>query len=255
MKIFFMGNNWVGWQTLQWLKEHEEQVVGLAIHPEGMSKYGAEILEAARLPEDCVFDGSTLDDPEVIERVRALDPDIGVSVYLGYILRPAFIDLFPGGCINLHPSYLPYNRGVHPNVWSIVEGTPAGVTIHLIDPGVDTGAILARDLVEVEPVDTGETLYHKLEKACVDLFRRTWPSIREGTAVQQSQADEEGTSHRVSDLSMIDRIELDQTCTARELIDLIRAMTFPPHSGAFFDAEGRRVHLRLELEYGQESEE
>ena len=255
MKIFFMGNNWVGWQTLRWMRDHEEQIVGLAIHPEGMSKYGAEILEAARLPEDRVFDGSALDDPGVIEQIRALEPDIGISVYLGYILRPAFLDLFPEGCINLHPSYLPFNRGVHPNVWSIVEGTPAGATIHFIDAGVDTGTILARELIEIDPVDTGKTLYHKLEKICVDLFIRTWPSIKEGTIPAQPQELDEGTVHRLSDLSAIDRIDLDGKYTARELIDLIRARSFPPWPGAYFEADGRRVYLRLELEYGEEDEE
>ncbi len=252
MKIFFMGNNWVGWQTLQWLRDQDAEIVGLAIHPDGMSKYGAEILGSADLPEERVFDGSNLDDPGIIEQVRALAPDMGVSVFLGFILRPTFLDIFPRGCINLHPSFLPYNRGVHPNVWSIVESTPAGATIHFIDSGVDTGDILAREQVEVEPVDTGQTLYHKLEQVCVDLFIRTWPAVMDGTIAPQPQESGAGTSHRVSDLAPLDRIDLDQTCTARELIDLIRARTFPPYSGAYFESEGRRVHLRLELEYGEE---
>ncbi len=248
MKIFFMGNNWVGWQTLQWLRDQKAEIVGLAIHPDGMSKYGEEILESASLPEDRVFDGSKLDDPDIIDQVRRLAPDMGVSVYLGYIIRTAFLDIFPRGCINLHPSFLPFNRGVHTNVWSIIEGTPAGATIHLIDSGVDTGAILAQEQVEVEPIDTALSLYQKLEKKCVDLFIQTWPAIREGTITPQPQQPDAGTSHRISDLATIDRLDPDETCTVQEVIDLIRARTFQPYSGVYVESEGRRI----ELEYGEE---
>jgi len=57
-----------------------------------------------------------------------------VSVLFDYILKPDFLGMFPGGTINLNPALLPYNRGQYPNVWSIVEGTPAGATIILATP-------------------------------------------------------------------------------------------------------------------------
>ncbi|MFC2144243.1 methionyl-tRNA formyltransferase [Acidobacteriota bacterium] len=249
MRILFLGNNAVGLEVLRELVEGRERVVGLVIHPPEKQRYGEEIIAASALPEEQIFDGASLKRAEVIEAIRALRPDIGLSVMFGYILQAEFLALFSRGVINLHPSLLPFNRGPHPNVWSIVEGTPAGATIHYIDEGIDTGDIIAQRDVIVEPTDTGGSLYAKLETCCVELFRETWPMIKRGTAPRIPQPPEAGTSHRIRDVELIDRIELDQSSTARALINILRARTFPPYKGAYFMDQGRRVGLRLHLEY------
>ena len=73
-----------------------------------------------------------------------------------------FFTIPPKGCINFHLSYLPYNRGKKPNVWPIIDGSPAGVTMHYIDNDIDSGSIVAQSEVKVDIVDTGKTLYNKL---------------------------------------------------------------------------------------------
>jgi len=255
MRILFLGNNWVGWQVVKWLKRQGEQIVGLVIHPPEESKYADQIVKTAQVELAHVFDGSQLRERDTLEAIRALRPDIGLSILFGYIVKPEFLDVFPSGVVNLHPAYLPYNRGAFPNVWSIVEGTPAGVTMHYVDTGVDTGDIIAQRRVSVEPVDTGETLYRKLEEASVDLFKRTWPLVRSGDDAPVSQGEQAGTYHRTEDVQDIDHIDLDKEYEARELINIIRARTFPPYSGAYFTHKGRRVHLRLELFYEKQSGE
>jgi methionyl-tRNA formyltransferase len=251
MRILYLGNNWVGWRVLRWLKEQGEEIVGLVIHPAPRQKYVGEMLEIAALPSDRVFDGSQLRQRQVLESIRALGPDIGISILFGYILKPVFLDMFHYGVINLHPAFLPHNRGAYPNVWSIVEGTPAGATLHYIDVGVDTGDIIAQQQVPVDLTDTGGALYHKLERACVELFKETWPLIRHGQAPRISQDRTAGTYHRTQDVESIDHIDLDRSYTARELIDVIRARTFPPYPGAYFVHQGRRVYVRLQLLYEQ----
>jgi methionyl-tRNA formyltransferase len=184
-----------------------------------------------------------------VEAIRQLRPEIGVSVLFGYILRPDLIDVFPRGVVNLHPSLLPYNRGACPNVWSIVDRTPAGVTLHYVAPGIDTGDVIAQQQVGIEPVDTGASLYRKLEDAGLELFRQTWPAVREAAAPRRPQPAEPATFHRLRDLESIFEIDLGRQYTGRELIDILRARTFAPYPGAFFRAGDRRVHMRLELEY------
>jgi len=252
VRIFFLGNNRVGCQVVQWLKEQDEQIVGLAIHPPRKRKYGDEIIQNAQVNPEHIIDGTQLHQPKVLEGIKRLHPDIAVSVFFGYILQPEFLALFPDGIINLHPAYLPYNRGAYPNVWSIVDGTPAGVTLHYIDAGVDTGDLIAQQEIPIESVDTGETLYHKLERACVALFKETWPLIRSSQALRVPQRGGEGTFHLTQDVEQIDHIDLNRTYTGRELIDIIRARTFPPHHGAYFVHEGRKVYLRLQLLYGEQ---
>jgi methionyl-tRNA formyltransferase len=255
MRILFLGNNWVSWQVIHWLREQKEQIVGLVIHPSHKRKYGDEIIRSAQVSPAHIFDGSQLRQPDMLQAIKALRPDIGLSVLFGYILRPEILDLFPAGVVNLHPAYLPYNRGAYPNVWSIVERTPAGVTLHYIDAGVDTGDIIAQRQLPIEPVDTGEILYRKLERVCVDLFKETWPLIRSGRVPRIPQDRREGTYHHTRDVEHIDPIDLDRTYTARELIDIIRARTFPPYPGAHFIHQGRKVYLRLQLLYEEQLNE
>ena len=247
MKIFFMGNSWLGWRALEWLQEQGAGVVGLAMHPPDRRRFGDEILAAAKLPPERVFDASRLREPAVQHAVARLEPEIGLSVLLGYILAPEFLALFPRGVVNLHPALLPYNRGAHPNIWSIVERTPAGATLHWMEVGVDTGDIIAQAETAVAAQDTGETLYHRLERVALDLLRETWPLIAAGRAPRRRQ-EGAGTSHRVQDLERIDEIDLDRSYRAGDLIDVLRARTFPPHRGAFFRAGGKRVYLTLGLE-------
>jgi methionyl-tRNA formyltransferase len=249
MKIFYMGNNWLGWKVLEWLVEQDEEIVGLAIHPSEARMHGEDLLSAANLPDEKVFDASRLEEKSVQRRVRDLEPDIGISTLFDYILRPSFLDIFEEEVINLHPAYLPYNRGQYPNVWSIVDGTPAGTTLHYIDPEIDTGDIIARKSVEVEPVDTGKTLYEKLERASLELFRETWPTIVSGTVSRVEQRKEEGTYHRTEDVDQIDEIDLEASYKARDLINILRARTFPPHESAYFEEDGEKVYARVSLEY------
>jgi methionyl-tRNA formyltransferase len=252
MRILLLANNWVGWQVANWLKEQGEEIVGLVLHPPGKRKYGREIAESVGLPEGNVWDGSRLRDLDVLEEIQRLRPEVGLSVFFGYILRQEFIRLFPAGVINLHPAYLPYNRGSFPNVWSIIDGTPAGVTLHYIDAEIDTGDIVAQKQVPIEPVDTGESLYRKLERACVEVFVENWPRVSTGQAGRVPQSREEGTFHRLQEVEKMDEINLDRAYSARELINILRARTFPPYNGAYFRSEEGKIYLRLQLFYEDE---
>jgi len=237
---------------MRWLREQNEQIIGIVLHPLHKRRYGDEIIRSAQIKPVHIFNGAQLRQPEVLQAIKALNPDIGLSVLFDYLLPPEFIEIFPSGIINLHPSYLPYNRGNYPNVWSIVEGTPSGVTLHYIDEGVDTGDIIAQKEVLVEPIDTGETLYRKLERESVRLFQEIWPLIKARRAPRIPQSNEAGTYHRTRDVESIDKIELDHTYTARDLINILRARTFPPYSGAYFIDHGRKVYLRLQLLYEED---
>jgi len=253
VRILLCANNWVGWKIASWLREQSEEIAALVVHPLERRKYGGEITQAAGVHPSAIFDGSKLSHPDVLQAIRARQPEIGISAFFGYILRSEFLQLLPRGCVNVHSAFLPYNRGANPNIWSIVDRTPAGVTVHYIDEGIDTGDIIGQQIVPVEPVDTGETLYRKLEEAAVDVFREHWPMIRAGCAKRISQP-REGTFHRLRDVELIDEIDLDRTYTGRELIDIIRARTFPPYPGAFFRHDGRKTYLRLQLLYEEELE-
>ena len=109
--------------------------------------------------------------------------DFVVSYGYRHIVRKSVIDLFPNKIINLHISFLPYNRGADPNLWSWIESTSAGVTIHKLDPGLDTGEILIQKKVNFRNSDGDLTLastYTKLQKEICQLFQENWDRLKKG---------------------------------------------------------------------------
>jgi methionyl-tRNA formyltransferase len=134
-------------------------------------------------------------------------PRIAVSHGYRLILRRDVLDRFP--IVNLHIAYLPYNRGADPTLWSVLEDTPAGVTVHHIDEGVDTGDLIARRRVAFDDAaDTLATAYSKLQEAMAELFREQWPAISAGTAARTPQPPG-GTSHRMADRAAVEHLLTD----------------------------------------------
>lgn len=255
MKVFLMADYRVGWEVAKYLRTMGENIVGLAVHPVRMEHqinrgYTRKIIETVGLPKQLVFDGEKLKNGEGIERVRALQPDVILCVFWGFLLQQELINIPTSGCINFHCAYLPYNRGKNPNIWPIIEGTPAGVTLHYIDPGIDSGDIMAQKEVMVEPIDTGKTLYEKLANAFIVLFHETWPKMKNGT-VKSIPQPQGGTFHYAKDLQKLDHIDLDKLYTGRELINILRARTFPPYPGAYFLAGGEKIYMELHLKYAK----
>ena len=86
-----------------------------------------------------------------------------------------------GRMINLHSSFLPWNRGADPNFWSWFDDTPKGVTIHMIDERIDTGPIVEqRTLSRWTKYDTLSTTYWRLQMELLTMFANKWPAIRVG---------------------------------------------------------------------------
>jgi methionyl-tRNA formyltransferase len=98
--------------------------------------------------------------------------DLVISYGYRHILKKEIIESSKAPIVNLHISYLPWNRGAHPNFWSFYECTPSGVSIHLIDEGVDTGAIIYQRYVNFDKEeDTFSKTYKKLIVEIEKLFR------------------------------------------------------------------------------------
>lgn len=247
MRILLFANNWGGWRITRWLREQGENIVALVVHPPDNRKFTDEILAAAEMRPDRVFDARQLRDPATLAALRDLAPDLGLSAFFGYILKPDVFNIPKRGCINTHPAYLPHNRGWHPNVWPFLDGSPAGVTIHHIDAGVDSGDIIAQRLVPIQPTDTGGTLHQRLTRELVELFAATWPAIKDGSAPRRPQGEAQATTHRAADMEAYDRIDLDRHYRGRELLALLRARTYPPYPAAYFEQDGRRIFVRVEL--------
>jgi methionyl-tRNA formyltransferase len=252
-----MADYLAGYEITKYLKCNSEDIVGLAVHDISKENivnmgYTDDIIKIANLPKTKIFNGVQIQSGDCLNKIMALNPEIILSIFWGYLLKPELISIPNYGCINLHLSYLPYNRGRNPNIWSIVDETPAGVTLHYINNGVDSGDIIVQSKVEVEPVDTGETLYNKLVKESIELFKNNWINIKNGALTRTKQDDSNATYHRMDDIHKLDKIDLDKEYKARDLINLLRARTFLPHNSVYFIENGKKIYVRVDLQYAME---
>lgn len=196
----------------------------LLLHPRPHRKRGDEL--CALFPQVPVMEWGT----DIEEGLREAGADMLLSVNFGYIFKKSTLSLFRYP-INLHMSYLPHNKGAHPNVWAIYEETPAGVTLHVMTPEVDTGDIIAQAEVSVDPAETGKSLYAKLERASAALLKEWLPVLMTGCFPTRPMPNG-GSCHREDEFAALCAIDPEAPTTAGELIRRLRALEFPPYHNA-----------------------
>jgi methionyl-tRNA formyltransferase len=212
----------------------------LLLHPKERRMFGDEIRS--------LFPGTPVVEwgADVLTELKNVAADVLLSVNYGYIFTEKMLRCFRYP-VNLHTGYLPYNKGSHPHVWSIVEGTPAGVALHLMTPEVDVGEIIARREITVSPLETGGSLYAKQEKTSVDLIGSVLPHLLSGE-ISTFPMPEGGTFHLVSEFVELCAISSDETVKVGDLFRRLRALSFPPHKNAYLVVGGKRVYFDISLE-------
>ncbi len=181
-----------------------------------------------------VYQPEKLRAPEAMQKLRDWNPGLIVVAAFGQILRPEVLTLPQHGCVNIHASLLPRHRGAAPIQAAILAGdTETGITIMLMDEGIDTGPMLARRAIEISPADTGGSLFEKLSVMGGELLLETLPRYLNGEIRPQPQPAEGATYAPM--LKKEDGL-LDFTRPAAELERKIRA--FQPWPGAFMPWQG-----------------
>lgn len=122
-----------------------------------------------------------------------------ISYKYRHIIKPEIIELLEERVVNLHISYLPWNRGADPNLWSFLEDTPKGVSIHYVDTGIDTGDLIAQKKIFFdEEQETLSTTYNTLNNEIIRLLGSVWESIVQNKAPRSKQKGK-GSYHKSSD--------------------------------------------------------
>lgn len=152
-----------------------------------------ELAKWLRNKGEAVFSARNKIDVAYLRKIR---PEMIISFNYRYKL-PLHIIKYPSrGAINLHISYLPYNRGADPNIWSFLENSPKGVTIHFMDEGIDTGDVLFQEKMDFNrEKETLESTYNILQIKIKDLFKKNWARIKNSDFTAKQQKFNSGTCH------------------------------------------------------------
>lgn len=138
------------------------------------------------------------------EWVKEESFDLVISYTYQYIIKQQIIDVVNGNIINLHTSYLPFDRGASPNLFNILEGSPRGVSIHYVNAGLDSGDIIAQKLVALEKGATLKNSYEQLDREIKELFKSIFALYRYWNSMRKRCVGN-GTYHREKELEPVKR--------------------------------------------------
>jgi methionyl-tRNA formyltransferase len=229
--------------TLQALDDRH-QVVGVVTQPDrpagrGRHLTASPVKELALSRGLEVFQPRTFREPAAVQRLADWQPEVIVVAAFGQILPPAVLDLPPHGCLNIHGSLLPRYRGAAPISAAILAGDErTGVTLMLMDEGMDTGPILAQAETAIGPGDSTATLTADLARLGAELLIDILPAWLAGRITPQPQDDDRATYCRP--LRKEDG-RLDWNRSAQYLDRQVRACD--PWPGAYTTWQGQRLKV------------
>jgi methionyl-tRNA formyltransferase len=244
--IVLAANRDIGLQALRRLIAAQMTPVALLLPSPPLADGAVEAMRLL-LPLQQVLTGKSFRQPAGIARLRSLGIDYLLSVHFPYVLPAEVLDIPRIGTLNLHPAYLPYNRGWHTPSWAIAEQTPYGATLHWVDESLDTGDIALQRHVPVRPSDTADALYQRVLRAELELLDEAIPALRAGTLPRVPQSGQ-GSSHRKGDLESMRRLDLSESGTYELLLRRLRALTTNRwEEAAWFEHGGDRFLVRVEI--------
>jgi len=243
-KIGVFAYSLVGHACLKFLIEAQENIVGAFTHPDTLGE-PLWFPSVAQLAMDChipVIATESPKDPQVLEALQNMQPDLLFSFYYRKMIPKAILDIPRLGSFNMHGSLLPRYRGRAPINWVLVHGeTQTGATLHHMVQSADAGAIVDQEAIPIALTETAVDLTHKMGKAAIEILRRQLPALKEGRAPALPQDESKATCFggRAAEDSRIDWRQ-----GAWQIHNLIRAVPYPYFPPAFTGYKGEKVEIR-----------
>ncbi len=243
MKIAFAGTPAFSVAALGALAAAGHEITGVFTQPDrpagrGQKLQSSAVAEKARDLKLPVFTPQKFD-AAAQAQLRALNPDVMVVVAYGLILPQPALEIPRHGGINIHASLLPRWRGAAPIQRAILAGdSQTGITIMRMDAGLDTGAMLRRESLDIGEHDTAATLHDRLAPLGARLIVETLRQLEQGALTQTPQPETGATyAKKISKLEA----RLDWSQPASDLARAVRA--FNPAPIAWTELEGERIRI------------
>ena len=245
MRVVFMGTPDFSVGTLEAIIAAGHEVAGVVTQPDkpkgrGKTMLPTPVKEEALKHGFPVYQPVKVRDPEFLQVLEKLEPDIIVVAAFGQIIPKSILELPKYGCINIHASLLPKYRGAAPIQQAVIDGEKeSGVTIMRMGTGLDTGDMISRIVVPIAKDETGGTLFDKLAEAGAKLLVETLPHIFDGTAVYEKQPEESPTPYAGMITKQMGLINFGKS--AAELERLVRGLNPWPSAFTFWNGKTLKV--------------
>jgi methionyl-tRNA formyltransferase len=244
LTVVFMGTPDFAVPALRALNKNNFNVKLVVTQPDrpkgrGRKTEYSPVKTAAQKMGYTIFQPSSVRTEEFAEKIRKINPDIMVVVAFGHILTKELLGLPKLGTMNIHASLLPEYRGPAPVQWSIINGDKkTGVTIMLMDDGIDTGDILLSETTQIRADDTAETLAKRLSLMGADMLIETIKSLASNKITQVPQDHKKST---YAPLFKKKDGHIDWNMPSQKIEAFIRGVT--PWPGAFTFYSKKRLKI------------
>ncbi len=245
IKVLFMGTPEFAKCSLEKLVDSGYNVVGVFTNQDkpagrGMKLKPSEVKEYAITKDIPVYQPQKVrNNPEIIEILNRLKPDIICVVAYGKILPKEILEYPRLGCVNVHGSLLPKYRGAAPMQWAIINGEKkTGITTMFMDEGMDTGDMLLKEEIDITDLDDFQTIHDKLKVIGADLLIKTLDKIIDGSIKRQKQPSE----YTLAPMINKDMTKIDFSKSSIEIFNFVRGLS--PFPGTYMeDSDGNRYKI------------
>lgn len=247
MRYAFAGDREISCSILEFMMKRGCAPLALFVTEGARSSHAQQLIEIANLDKEYIFSGNSFKEESSIEKLKLMELDYIFGIHFPYIIPKAVLDIPSIGFLNLHPAFLPFNKGWHTPSWAIMDKTPYGATLHFMAEVLDGGDIVHQKNQSISAADTANTLYRKVLQLEKEVFFEAFDDLVKKSPKRIPQSSE-GTAHSRKELKAIQEIKPDEDIRPLELIDRLRALTTNKRSeAAYFVVDGKKFGVRVEL--------
>lgn len=246
-KVILFLNHDIGLKILRYLVMDDKVQIAQVYLVNTSNEINSEIYKVCQLNQIETFTGrEIIEDINHLRIVTQKNVDFIISVYWPWLINDAYLATAKDS-LNFHPALLPKNRGWYPHVHNLLNGTPAGVTLHRMSSVADAGDVWAQKETFVSDTDNAKDLYERLKQDIYDLFIEIWPNFLQGVITPLKQDERQSSYNKKNALDEIDKIDLDEMSSFKNMINLLRARTFGHKPYAYFIQNGKKVYVQITL--------
>jgi methionyl-tRNA formyltransferase len=247
MRYAFAGDRKVAVEILSFIIRKGFTPAALFVSDDSKATHSSELIELANLNEEFVFKGTQCIHENALKILSSLSLDYIIGIHFPYIISKDLLEVPQVGFINLHPAFLPFNKGWNTPSWAILDGTPYGATLHFMEEKLDAGNIILQKEIQVDFCDTANTLYQKVLDLEFEVFKDSFQQLLSLNPKSYKQTVE-GTSYKKSDLKSVQRLNLENNISVGELLNKLKGLTTNNiNEAAYVEYEGKKIALQIKL--------
>lgn len=248
MKYVFAGDRELSCNILKFLIGKGFKPSALLVSDGPSSSHANELIKISGLDSSLVFTGKEkINNDNVLNFLRELELDYIIGIHYPYIIKKELLEIPKVGFLNLHPAFLPYNKGWNTPSWAILDKTEYGATLHFMSEMLDEGDIIHQKKIQVNSFDTANCLYHKVLKLEEEVFVEAFDDILTLKPTRIKQI-EKGTSYKKADLQKIREFDLDEKIVVGDFLDKLRALTTNNlNEIAYYNEGDKKIGVKIEF--------